>query len=191
MCHTVNQSFFSGEHRNRLRISSGSVLKQVSCQPLQGLGHTSLFIPFILSCHSTLQFNGTVFTLMLLNLAEHSHMHVKQVVWPCSQGVTIAQWLEPLPRKQWVDWIRRPFSVKYMPRWIPWTLFAAAQLAPSDCCDIYDLHMGYQPRMRSRLLNIAPSAKFSFCVFIYQDHKHAEKRNDANIQQSWQNKLGQ
>ena len=38
-------------------------------------------------------------------------------------------------------------------------------------------------------------AKFFFCVFMDRDevevHKHAKKKNEANIQPSWPNKLGQ
>ena len=49
--------------------------------------------------------------------------------------------------------------------------------------------MAYRPSVRSRWLDI----KFFFCVFMDQDEVevHKQEKNEANIQPSWSNKLGQ
>lgn len=154
LCHIVNRSFSVG-NINRLRISSRAVNKCLVRR--QGLGRTTVFIPFIwvaisrvsLIVQSSLWYYWTwqgILPCMWSTMCDLAH-----------KELPITQWLEPLSRKQWVDWIRRTISVKYMPRWIPWIVFAAAPLAPSDRFDV-----GYRPRMRSRLLYIALFAKFFF-----------------------------
>ena len=50
------------------------------------------------------------------------------------------------------------------------------------------VHTGYWPGVRSRWLDIS---QVLFCVFMDQDSITLQKKNDANIQPSWPNKLGQ
>lgn len=184
LCHIVNRSFSVG-NINRLRISSCAVNKCLVRR--QGLGRTTVFIPFIWVAISRVS---------IIVQSSLWYYWTWQGILPClwskmcdlaHKELPITQWLEPLSRKQWVDWIRRPVSVKYIPPMIPWIVFAAAQLAPSDSFDIY----GLSTKDEVKIVVYCLIGQVLFCVFNYQDHKHAEKKHEANIQPSWQNKLGQ
>lgn len=134
----------------------------MSCQAARTWANISVYSLY-LSRHSTLQF---IYRLRLYIIEPSKALsRVKQILWPCSQLVTMMACLKNKTSFQ---------SAKYILRWILWIMFPVAQPTPSVCADIYG--SGLSTKLRSRLLDIALLVKFFFVCLLTRTINTQTKR---------------